>query len=197
MKKMIILVLTVVLLLVIIAIGFLMWNNNQKKNEINQLQNKAENQEQAVDENNLVWYEIPELGVRFKVTQDTKEDLRYKFKKYGNNIETSSAMFYSVDQTDENLTGCSLSENYGWSCGFFQLGSIGQSDIEKYTKEVGKSWCIDAGGIIVFKREEVICGYKIIDNIITDEEYKKFFDISARLQDKNFGIYLNTIEQTQ
>ncbi len=100
----------------------------------------------------MVWYEVPELGVRFKVTPDAKEDLRYKFSEHQtlnndgqvdeNSSTIASVVFYSDMETDDQFTGCTLSESEGFGCGRFQLSrKTNESEIEYVY-----SGCIADGG---------------------------------------------------
>lgn len=62
--------------------------NNNKETE-----GSKEEIEKLKNDNSLVWYEVPELGIKFKVTPYTKEDLKY-FK------ENESVYFYKQSLID-------------------------------------------------------------------------------------------------
>lgn len=80
MKKKILI--SIILVLVIIAgvTGFWQWKQIEQQRQIKHVQN----QQQAIQNNNtnqndLVWYEIPELGIKFKIEKDIADELIYEY----------------------------------------------------------------------------------------------------------------------
>ncbi len=179
----------------------------EKRKELQQRnifsQEELEEIERLKNDPDLVWYEVPELGIRFKVTPDTKEDLGYSFREHKtrssdgfideNSIAIRTAMFYSKTETDEELTGCTLGEDVGWDCGWFQLSSEGGKDSYLHYED-----CENIGGEKYYLNEtNSLCsfgdpssGSGHIDNFL----YRKFFHINNKVDEK-FNVYLNTIEQ--
>lgn len=182
-KRNIVILGTVLILAIAVAGGFWAWRNNQMKN---------------IDD--LVWYEIPELEVRFKVTPDAKDDLGYNFKKYmsfENSINVKKVAIYSLSETDSNLSDCTLSEEKGWSCGLIDISIASKNEIDKYSeRNPGFTYC-NPGNLSVLENN-YICITNIGNNIdynkfVFNEEYQNFFHIS-QVKDKKFGIYFNTID---
>lgn len=149
-------------------------------------------------ENELVFYEVPELGIKFKVTPDSVLDLKYNIKNHEiqeSNSKIKSAFFYSSSQTDKNLSNCKLSEQDGWDCGFFQIMNISNADLIIYVKQFKKEWCVDTGGEIILENNNgKYCLYKPESNFENDFDYRELFDISDEKKEE-YGIFLNTIEQ--
>lgn len=63
---------------------------------------KLEEEKNKIAESDLVWYEIPELEVKFKVTKDEKDNLKYfiNAKEEGLNEEIVSATLYEQSVVD-------------------------------------------------------------------------------------------------
>jgi hypothetical protein len=190
-------------------VGFWIWKENKKIKENSQSiqeniktidnEKNGDMKQQVILDDQLVWYEVPELGIRFKVTPDTKEDLGYSFRKNQTHDGSSiikTAMFYSKTETDEKLTGCELSEDTGHSCGVFQLSS----KIEKEDNDTKLDYqnCERIGGyIFVGNATNKICSFgepSRGEGTTSDSVYKNFFHLSGKVESKNYGIYLNTIE---
>ena len=164
-------------------------------------QEELEKIEKLKNDNSLVWYEIPEMGIRFKITPDTKEDLGYSYKEYmsfKNSISVKQALLYSSSETDEKLSSCSLNEESGWNCGLIYLNIVSKNDIDNYSSK-NQDFAYCSPGTLFVSNDNYICitknknigEYKIN---ISDKEYLEFFNISDR-QNNNFGIYLDTFEK--
>ncbi len=187
---------------------------NQKQ-EVNKEQ--KENQEQVINhlspkeieklkkEKDLVWYEIPELGIKFLVTKDTKNDLKYSYKEFrgyrhnNNYLKVKSVMLYSSSETDKNLSNCTFSEDTGWSCGWIDISLVQKKelyDFFKHNKKLKNSWCDNFRGSF-YVNEYIGCvnlSREEVKYYLDNEEYKNFFHIPSGKSNKVFGIYLNTIQ---
>ena len=176
-------------------------NENNQENQISTKQLTKEETEKLKKEKDLVWYEIPELGIKFLVTEDTKNDLRYSYKEFrgyrhdNDYLKVKSIMLYSSLETDKNLSNCTLGEEKGWSCGWIQLNVVLKKELMLYKEKNGLNiWCNDGS----FKKFEIDnyfgCIVRIRGHIISNDEYQNFFHTPINQNNKNFGIYLNTIQ---
>ena len=169
---------------------------NQKQ-EVNKEQ--KENQEQVINhlspkeieklkkEKDLVWYEIPELGIKFLVTKDTKEDLDYFIKK--------SSLPYNIKHKYVYLFYKSLIRfnNEDW-CGF-----------KRKTKENNcSSIGIDIRKIADINAPADGCDYFVlIKNPIglcishpqaaLFKNYHEYKEYLQSIKNKNFKIYFETV----
>jgi len=179
-------------------------NNNMESQDTKQSVKSEEQKrvEKLKKEKDLVWYEIPEMNIKFLVTKDTKEDLRYRHKEYKGYREESSylnikdIMLYSSSETDANLTGCTVSENIGWSCGWIQLNTVSKREVKAYIANNGLNfdWCSNSN-FKKFKTDNYFgCIIRVQDYIILNDEYQNFFHIPITQKNKIFGIYFNTIQ---
>ena len=187
--------------IIILAIVAIFCTQRAEEEKRQQAQNQSQQENQTVSEDDLVWYEVSELEIKFKVTSDTKEDLEYTikeydgFKKKNDYLKIRDVLFYSKTETDKNLTGCSLGEEYGWSCGWFQLSFVYGASSNEYMKSAMKNWCSDSNKKTVFSFINNICGHRVPDYVIANDEYREFFHSSKLIEDKNFGIYLDTMQK--
>ena len=153
--------------------------------------------EKLKKEKDLVWYEIPELNIKFLVTKDTKDDLGYIYKKVNDSFNVT---FYSKSETDKELTGCILTKDGGWSCGLFQLSFMNTRDIYKYNDITKSEWCVDTGGVITLSlNDEFICSYSSVDKndkMLDNQKYRDFFHIKG-MKDNIFGFYLDSIQKNK
>ncbi len=187
-------------------------NQNQKQ-EVSKGQN--ENQEQDIKhlspeeieklkkEKDLVWYEIPELNIKFLVTKDTGEDLGYYFRTNEKYKGSSSAVLYSKSGINYGKyeDECILHEG-GWTCGRILLTSATKKYAKQYKEIYNRDFCTNfndtnkpVGEWIFISKNEMICfnyTYPNIKTIITDSLYKEKF--YKKKSNKTFGIYLNTIQ---
>ena len=186
-------------------------DQNQKQ-EVNKEQ--EENQEQDIKhlspeeieklkkEKDLVWYEIPELGIKFLVTKDTKRDLKYHFTVNEKYKSSSSVVLYSNGGINYGKyeDGCILHEG-GWTCGRILLTSATKEYAKQYKKRYNRDFCTNNNdnkpeGVWIFiDKDKMICfkyTHANIKTVITDSFYKeKFYKKSSN---KTFGIYLNAIQ---
>ena len=94
-------------IIAILSVGLLLYTTIEVyncKQDINQINNEIQKLS-IVEKSNvgvkdkkdeLVWYEVPELGIKFKVSPDSKEDLRYFIKDYSDDLGKSvHVSFYS------------------------------------------------------------------------------------------------------
>ena len=164
--------------------------------------------EKLKKEKDLVWYEIPELGIKFLVTKDTKEDLRYDYKTYkgyntpkGDYLDVKSIMLFSKSETDKNLSGCTLDEEKGWSCGWIDMLFLKKSQVILYASKNYKKnwtqikWCDSLKNMAI--NNYLVCANVTLSSIqsytINNTNYRKLFHIQNQ-NNKTFGIYLNTIQ---
>lgn len=149
---------------------------------------------------------MPELGIKFLVTRDTKEDLGYSYKEYkgyNNMLDVINSLIYSRSETDKKLSGCILSEKGGWSCGFISISLIKEKEFENYLKEdplLKDSWCDNFDGSF-YVDNYIGCVTVMLNNVnqkyISDQQYRNFFHTPTDKNNKTFGIYLNTIQSTK
>ena len=220
MNKKVTIVIILILALALVAGGFWCWQNN-KKAEVNQQAKQAENQEQqdnaikirddtrfgarlsekeikAIKNNNsLVWYEIPELGIKFKVTLDTKDDLRYITETEKNKeTEENEITVFFYNQSTVNFLGnsCLLNNQVKKTCteGALSRYSVklnelykGRSDTESMLRACRGS------GIIANINEDIICFAGPQSSVLSKEQQDEYLET---VKDKKFGIYLKTTE---
>lgn len=171
-----------VLVLVITIAGLWKWKNQSF------LSQSDSNNENFSD------YEVPELGIKFRVTSETKEDLKYDFKEY--NTEDSmmkilSSSFYSV--AERQSKSCVLSEG-GYNCGRFDIYRVSKKESDEFTNKYNKPWCESTGGKIILENEnDRICLFSKELSLKSDSDYRKFFHID-REENKKFGILIDSIQ---
>jgi hypothetical protein len=133
-----------------------------------------------------VWYEIPEMNIKFKVTPDTKEDLKYFMEN------ESSLYFYNQSTVDFIGKRCGSEEKIEISC---TNGALGKISVEK-NSETARST-----GISACRPDSVIA--EISDNLIcftgaqspeipNKEAHEKYLDL---MKNKELGIYLDTASE--
>jgi hypothetical protein len=151
-------------------------------------QEQSQKIEELKNDPSLVWYEVPELGIRFKVTSDTREDLTHSFDQ-----KSKAAYFSSQKETEKNkkLMEENPGTEVGWNRGWFFI-----KDKALSLKEMGNDACekpqshsLDLAGSLSF------CLFRLESKVLTDEEYEEFFHVAEVDKNKNFGAYLNTIEK--
>ena len=202
LKKTIIVTISFFILSVLVGVCIWQWekikNFNIAKQKTQQEQSEEgwQNKEQ-INNDKFVWYEVPELGIKFKVTPDTKEDLKYNSKNNRMaifNIDLHDTIFYSSSETDSSLKGCVLSEETGLSCGNFYINKIFKDQAKAYEEKVGKPYCEDSGGKTILENNDYyICLYSRNEiSVFDNDKYKEEFHIMDN-NDKNYGIFLDTI----
>ncbi len=135
----------------------------------------------------MVWYEIPELGIKFLVTKDTKDDLRYVVSKFNNKsvgIYSQSEVDFLPHQSCFNEWGDNL-------CTIGFLSSVLKKDNDKAKKEHKSPLCLDSQVIKVIN-DDIICYAGPQSPVLLDDNYEKYIET---IKNKKFGIYLNVIEQ--
>ena len=165
-------------------------------------QEELEKIEKLKNDNSLVWYEIPEMGIRFRVTPDTKEDLEYEIQNYKNvqNESVVTAILYSFDQVGNSYDEkCRLSEE-GWGCTRLLLSIPSSGFISNYKNKHNREWCIgykkDEGPRGIFIPNTEVCYWTISEELdIADVEYEELFNTSSSKRGNIFGIYLSTFEK--
>lgn len=144
-------------------------------------------------ESEMVWYDIPELGVRFKATKDTKTDLGYVFYDDFTIVDSSmhykSAVFFSRSQTNEEFDGCHLSED-GFTCGRFYVYVYGSNEGDIWKVKYGKDFCEGANGVLVYKNKgKSVCLFG--SKVLSDNEYRGFSNIHTSMLEKKYGLSFN------
>lgn len=196
MNKKHIIIISISVIVLAVAAGVWRWEKMKKaknaKNNISQYQQKITNDQ----DDQLVWYEVPELGIRFKVTLDAKDNLKYTNNNYETKdfvMKVNSGIFYSTSETNSSFEGCKLSEN-GNSCGFFYIYKVSREQTDKFKNKYNKPWCENTGGKIILENNEDIVCYFGEKTLLEDEEYKKLFHIVTCEENKHFGVFLNQIQ---
>ena len=106
-------ILIIGILLTIIALfslgaGFLRWKNRQKRSA---MQSQGQEQMNQRNQDNLIWYEIRELGLKFRTTKDIARNLEYTYREgYDKELKTNyKTVFFQCgalseySKTDINL----------------------------------------------------------------------------------------------
>ncbi len=109
MNKKITIAIISILTLALVTGGFWWWQNN-KKDEMIQQAEQAENQEQSQNtevENtiNLVWYEIPELGIKIKADEEIIKELIYKY--YPSEDDEYGTVMFTAKKLEKLYENCS------------------------------------------------------------------------------------------
>jgi hypothetical protein len=146
----------------------------------------------------LVWYEVPELGARFKVTSDTQKDLGYSFKEYKMTdnaaMNVKSAAFFSLSETDGQFSGCTLSES-GFSCGRIFVNVYEATDTQNNSELENndiKSICADSNGVEIYRNQkQTICLYGATS--LSDNEYRSYFHVENSFE-KKYGLSLGSLD---
>ena len=171
----------------ILFIIILVWNI--KKNET--LKDQVQQQNQSIGQiskNDLVWYEVPELGIRFKVTPDTKNDLKY-FIKEDEKFESISAYFYSQSTKDfieENSKIAEITISYS----DFALLRISEEKNKKFKEENGRLACLQEN-IITQMGEQVYCKDSSQSSIFSSKEQYEQYQES--IKNKKFGLFFDEV----
>ncbi len=144
--------------------------------------------EKLKKEKDLVWYEIPELGIKFLVTKDAKEDLRYDYKI---NKNKKSAKLYWQSEIDFLPQQRCFDKQNDNLCTIGILNKILVKNKKKQGKETGQSFCWGIQ-IITINNNSLICfiGPQAW-NFISVKEYNEYL---KTIKDKNLEIYLGTME---
>ncbi len=146
-------------------------------------------------ENELVWYEVPELGIRFKVKSGSMEDLKYVAENLdGRGIERLAVYFYSnsaknfvekrSETKDNNLTAYSQ----------FGISKISNEMQEKYEKEYGVALCSEKNVLLRVGNDTFCKSMPQATFFSSKEENDAYLE---SIKDKKLGLYLDTIEITE
>jgi len=120
-------------IIAILSVGLLLYTTIEVyncKQDINQINNEiqkisiVEKSKVGVKDkkDELVWYEVPELGIKFKVSPDSKEDLKYNIWKYESEIGVA---FYSKFVRENKLD-----EKYNENIMFYMKSVDDIEDVE-------------------------------------------------------------------
>lgn len=113
------------------------------------------------NEEELVWYEIPELGVRFKVSPDVYEDLKYKLwsKPWPNEQEKSTAVFYYQSEINYlGKDGC-FNEEGEIVCTNGLIVRVSRNKNFQEEQEIGRRICRDGDRALIedISGESIAC----------------------------------------
>ncbi len=236
MNKKIIITISIILGLTVIVGGFWfvqrfvqddnqqIWNNEQEKVEVvengNDEDQKQETEniktspqlspeeiEKLKKEKDLVWYEIPELGIKFLVTKDTKSDLRYTVKSRTDQFGEDSKFVILYNQSEVNFK----KKNYNANC-FNESGdavcnnAMYLSKISlKYNKYLedkfgaDSDWFCNRDGkgkqkLLSLDNNYIVCSHFNPQsfNWENEIEYNKYL---KTIKDKNFNFYFETTQK--
>lgn len=205
-----------VVLLVIVIAGFLIWKKNQKT-EVNQQQSQNQDNNIVIkddtkfgtrlteeeiatikNDNYFVWYEMPEFGIKFKVTPDTNNDLKYNIKDVVDidnaNIKNVTAYLYSESIIDFlGKDYCFHGDSFNIACSEGAIGKIPASQIEEAMKNTENPYPLcGKDRIITNVNDNIICFTGPQSPVLFGSQYEKYSKI---VESKKFGIYLDTMEQ--
>lgn len=166
---------------VVTALGVLLWKWKNEQN-VQVSQNIAQKETQdKLNQINLVWYEIPELGISFKTDRELADDLVYFYPNKGKN---ASVTFSSIKL-----------EKLGADCGR-ESGPLGIiSKIEgKVSDHNTNKWNYFDGKLtkqfndffIFYSGPQAICGN-------SPEQWNNFFEENPKLRGWTTGAF-DTIE---
>ena len=161
------------------------------QDQVQQQANDGQQSQPSLD-NELVWYEIPELGIEFKVTPDEKDDLKYEVKKYKDGIAVSLYSQSVIDFLGKNYCFAKDGTNT-CTTGSLSRISIKQNEINRNN---GNMFCrTDSSDRIIITTigEDIICLVKPQDDPIGE----KHFLYEDFIKDKKFGTYFNTVQNLQ
>ena len=164
-------------------------SNNPSKNQISTKQLTKEETEKLKQEKDLVWYEIPELGIKFLVTRDSKDDLRYIMDENVAHLYRHSVVSFLQHNSkikklfDNNYSG-------------FAVVRIDQDIYRKYQKNDPKHPypCRTSEAIFVINKY-VYCSEHSQAAVFDSKQQQE--DYQRNTRNKNYKIYLNTIRQTK
>ncbi|MCD6149695.1 hypothetical protein J7J13_02825 [bacterium] len=217
-KKVTIVIISILALALVVGEG---WYARSQKAEANQQVGQVKNQEQqdnaikiqddtrfgtrlsekeikAIKNNNsLVWYEIPELGIKFKTTLDTKDDLRYITETEKNKeTEENEITVFFYNQSTVNFLGnsCLLNNQVKKTCteGALSRYSVKLNELYKERSDTESMLRACRGsGIIANINEDIICFTGPQSSVLSKEQQDEYLET---VKDKKFGIYLKTTE---
>jgi len=160
-----------------------------------------EEKRQRADED-LVWYEIPELGVRFKVTPDSKDDLRYTVtynKKDRNGVIVD---FYSILQYQFLGEVCSIQDaknvfereytgKYS-TCSLWSISRYSEISRKEFKLKQGVDACFD--GKVILNENNLYWCYALpqFSNFKDQGQYKSYVKWMNG-KNKNLGVFIETI----
>lgn len=170
-KKTSVIIIIVVLVIAVIGGGF--WYGKSKKNQFmeskqvksndqNQSEFNNDKQNQDSNETEMVWYEIPELKIRFKVDKIVADDLIYKYEKINNNLESISFSSNGLSA----ISGCGVENGPLGSFDKLKGKPSDYNDNVYYTSRNPKQY---DKFFIIYNGPQSVCAVK--DNMKNWEEY--------------------------
>lgn len=196
MKKQSIFVLAGIGVILIGGMALIWQKKTDQKSSNFQKSLSSENQSQAFD---LVWYDVPELGIRFKVTPDTKNDLRYVVS-VSKSIKEPTLFFYSQSIFDFNsMNGripCSI-RGYGADEDFFgQTTACSDFALSRYSikgdsGDDSKHGCENSVEKARVGDDSICYTYAQATSFSSKNEYDEY---QESVKYKRFGIFWDTVE---
>ena len=113
MNKKTIIISIVAIIIIAAGAGVWQWEKVKKNKEIKNAENKQQAQDeqnnlnqpsQQISNDHLVWYEIPELGIEFKVSESNENDLIYYYKDWENGNGTAYFSTKTLENFDKNCS---------------------------------------------------------------------------------------------
>ena len=138
--------------------------------------------EKLKKEKDLVWYEIPEMGIKFLVTKDAKEDLRYEIEK--NKI---SVKFYWQSVIDF------FGDSHLIYSDIFHIRKVIIKNNDNLKQTLDRNFCSNKNIVAKFK-QNVYCLYTPQAFSFDKTKYNEYL---KTIKDKHLKIYLNTIQLIQ
>jgi hypothetical protein len=137
----------------------------------------------------LVWYVIPEMGIRFKTTSDSKDDLKYVYRNYQ---EFSVIYLYSKSTKDFLDQNSSIKRLNLESYSELSINKINKQVNDAYSKEQGKPICRPSE-VVKIINSDIFCKPSPQASIFDSKvQRKKYLET---VTDKKFGVYIDSMEE--
>ncbi|MFC1644917.1 hypothetical protein ACFL08_02735 [Patescibacteria group bacterium] len=183
----------IVALIVILGASFIIKGMNQGADVIVEDVEKEDIQDSAKaqpKEEDLVWYEIPELGVKFKVTKESFDDLKYEVSETVKNGEkTIGVRLYSQSLVEFLGEGRCFQQGESMCAS----GSMARFSVE-YNENKNSFPCKEDTRdrkILITIGDDIICQYRPqASKFNSKEENDKYQEF---IKNRNFGIYKETM----
>jgi hypothetical protein len=144
--------------------------------------------------NDFVWYEVPELKIKFKVTPDTKDDLKY-ITETGEDRDTKEEVYtvYFYSQSVVNFLGseCVIDGRVKKECADGSLGKVAIEKNLEIERNTGIPSC-NGERIVANINNDIICLTGAQASVLVAGKYEEYLET---IKSKEFGIYLNTTEE--
>ena len=167
--------------------------------------------EKLKKEKDLVWYEIPELEIKFLVTKDAKEDLGYVVRKNKDQFKKDNTivLFYNLSEINfkknrYNQDVCFNKKNELECHNWISFTKISF----KYNEYLKKKFGADSGWVchkdtnngekelLQINNDYIIC-YDFNPQAFNWTDTTEYNEYLKTIKDKHLKIYLNTIQLIQ